>query len=76
VSSVGQVSARSFEAPLATRLEALESEILPELERRLDGSDDHLTTAVYMAARREAHDIRDALGRFELRWGGLAARAD
>jgi transcription elongation GreA/GreB family factor len=58
-----QQAAGPIEVPLEGRLEALETEIIPELERHLTSSDDELTHAALLAARREAGDIRDALER-------------
>jgi transcription elongation factor GreA len=53
----------SIEVPLESRLETLEREIIPELERDLALSDDELSHASLLAAQREAEDIRDALER-------------
>ena len=53
----------AIEVPLEGRLRVLESEIIPELERHLSWSDDQLSHAALLAARREADDIRDALER-------------
>jgi len=54
---------RAIEVPLESRLEALERQIIPELERDLALSDDELSHASLLAAQREVDDIRDALER-------------
>jgi transcription elongation factor GreA len=50
-------------APLESRLETLEREIIPQLELELAQSDDEATHATLLAAQREADDIREALER-------------
>ena len=50
-------------APLESRLETLEREIIPQLELEFAQSDDEATHATLLAAQREADDIREALER-------------